>query len=133
MGTDFYDQRGEMQMTACGFGARMGRVLAAVALVLAAISPLAGEAAAREGQCRIGRPSYCDKYGGTVCEKSNALGAAACERWHAACFRCHQRIDDCTGGNRLSSASPKCEACSARWLSCMQNIDARYWPNRLSP
>jgi hypothetical protein len=96
----------------------------------------AGNASAEAFRCRIGKPSYCFKYGGTLCEKWNSVpGAAkACERWTAACLDCHAAIPECLGsGQTVLSGTPRCTRCESRWLACMKKIDAKFWPNRQSP
>ena len=100
-------------------------------LLLAAIttSPAAAEEVYK---CHIGKPSYCFKYGGNLCEKWNNVpnAKAACEKWTAACLDCHATIPECLGHIRPPSSSPQCTRCNKRWLACMNRIDNRYWPNR---
>lgn len=84
-------------------------------------------------RCQIGKPSYCFKYGGNLCQQWNRApnAAAACEKWTAACLDCHTAIPDCLGNKRPPSTAPSCKRCEARWLACMKKIDARHWPNRI--
>ena len=109
-------------------------ILIAVATFMSA-SVTAGETAGAEVyQCRIGKPSYCFKYGGNLCEQWNNAPdkPAACERWTAACLDCHVAIPKCLGNVRPMSDAPSCKRCSTRWSSCMKRIDALHWPNRQS-
>ncbi len=86
-------------------------------------------------KCRIGKPSYCFKYGGSRCLATNAVPKreAACESWTEACLECHRDIPDCFGKVRPLAGTPQCAACDQRWLDCMHRADARYWPDRLKP
>jgi len=123
-------------------------VLIAVALLCAQVSaaetppeaaqPASPPAAAAPEQaspplkCRIGKPSYCAKYGGFRCRKKNDLpnAEAECAAWTQACFECHYQIPECFGHKRPLADSPKCAACEQQWHECMGRIDARHWPNR---
>lgn len=108
--------------------------LARFAAILLAAAALPSLAFAETFSCQIGKPSYCFKYGGALCEKWNprADAASACLKWTEACLACHEAIPDCMGGRRPPSDSPVCSQCRATWHSCMARIDARYWPNRMS-
>ena len=109
----------------------MSAIRLTILLLLAAFT--ASPAAAEEVyKCHIGKPSYCFKYGGNLCEKWNNVpnAKAACEKWTAACIDCHNAIPDCLGNKRPLSNNPQCKLCDKRWLACMGRIDKRYWPNR---
>lgn len=108
--------------------------LARFAILMIAAVAMPARASAQTFGCQIGKPSYCFKYGGALCEKWNARADAssACVRWTKACIDCHGKIPDCLGHRRPPSDSPICSTCSAAWRSCMTRIDARYWPNRMS-
>jgi hypothetical protein len=88
--------------------------------------------------CRIGKPSYCYKYGGTRCPKLNTLGGtpekieANCEAWTGACLACHGEIPDCLGKPRPKAGSTQCTVCHDAWLACMDKNDAKFWPNRMT-
>lgn len=86
-------------------------------------------------KCRIGKPSYCGKHGGTRCLKKNSQPdtETACAAWTDACIECHYQIPECFGSVRPLADSPKCADCEQQWRDCMGRIDARYWPNRRSP
>lgn len=88
--------------------------------------------AGAQNLCRIGKPSYCFKYGQAICERENTAPdkAAACQSWTAACLDCHNAIPTCLGNKRPASDAPQCTSCSTAWQGCMAKIDARYWPNR---
>ena len=94
---------------------------------------VAAPAGAEEFKCRIGKPSYCFKYGGNLCEKWNKVPgvASACEKWTAACLDCHAAIPTCLDNHRPPASSPQCTRCDKRWLACMDKIDTLYWPNRM--
>lgn len=83
-------------------------------------------------KCRIGKPSYCAKYGGFRCRKKNDLpnAEAECAAWTEACFECHYQIPECFGHKRPLADSPICAACDQQWHECMGRIDAKHWPNR---
>lgn len=83
-------------------------------------------------RCHIGKMSYCAKYGGSRCEKTNSAGAAACAKWENGCYDCHNDIPACLHNVRPDSESPLCNSCAAKWDACMKNIYRRFWPNRLS-
>jgi hypothetical protein len=85
-------------------------------------------------RCQIGKPSYCGKYGGHLCEMWNSAPgkSAACARWTAACLDCHAEIPACFGHVRPLSTAPSCKRCSTRWHACMARIDRRFWPNRMT-
>lgn len=86
-------------------------------------------------KCRIGKPSYCFKYGGSRCLEINAVPnrTAACADWTEACLECHRDIPDCFGKVRPLAGSAKCAECEQQWHDCMHRIDAKYWPDRLKP
>lgn len=107
------------------------RILIAFVFTLCAITLPATVASAQAPSCHIGKPSYCGKYGGAICEKTNSK--AACIKWTAACGACHAEIPRCLGNKRPASTSPVCTTCTTNWRSCMQKIDRRYWPERQSP
>jgi hypothetical protein len=90
----------------------------------------AGTAQAQTASCHIGKPSYCGKYGGTICEKTNSK--VACAKWTAACGKCHATIPSCLGNKRPPASSAQCTSCSAKWSACMKTIDKRFWPTRQS-
>lgn len=96
-------------------------------------------AAPRVYACRIGKPSYCFKYGGSRCQKLNSKGRTPagveknCDAWTAACLDCHAEIPPCLGGVRPAQASPGCLTCTEKWHACMDRIDAAHWPNRRQP
>ena len=102
-----------------------------VAMMAAALSSPAG---AEVYRCHIGKPSYCFKYGGHLCEMWNNAPnkPAACAKWSSACIDCHNEIPTCLGHVRPPSNSSQCKTCNAKWQSCMRKIDRRYWPNRQS-
>lgn len=107
-------------------------VLLLAALAIGGVAP----ARAIEFGCRIGKPSYCFKYGQMFCLERNSIEQGrekACEDWTAACLVCHARIPDCLGGTRPPTSSPQCKACEDEWHACMHAIDAVYWPNRRQP
>lgn len=87
---------------------------------------------AQSPSCHIGKPSYCFKYGGEICEKVNARGKDACPTWTKACIDCHTAISECFGHKRPLADSAQCSRCSAAWSACMKRIEKRYWPNRMS-
>ncbi len=109
----------------------MSFFLAALILAFAALA-VPQPATAEVYACRIGKPSYCFKYGGTRCEQTNFATnkSTACQKWTSACIDCHNEIPDCFGRTRPSSTSLTCTNCSKKWRSCMSKIDHRYWPNR---
>lgn len=111
------------------------RWVAALAMAVAALTAVAGSAGAIEFGCRIGKPSYCYKYGQMFCLKENDLPGReqACADWTAACLACHALIPQCLGGARPPHNSPLCRTCGDEWHGCMRAIDAAYWPNRLKP
>lgn len=102
-------------------------------LALAALILPAFPANADPMTCRIGKPSYCLKYGGSRCEKANDRGPTACAEWQRACLRCHEPIGECLGYTRIDAGSPRCKTCTDNWHACMRAIDAAHWPNRLRP
>lgn len=83
-------------------------------------------------RCHIGKPSYCFKYGGHLCEMWNNAPdkPAACAKWTSACLDCHNEIPVCLGNKRPLSNAPSCKRCDTKWLACMAKIDKRFWPNR---
>ena len=110
------------------------RPILAMLFVLAAHFMGVTTAGAEVYKCRIGKPTYCFKYGGNLCEQWNNAPnkPAACEKWTAACLDCHVAIPQCLGNVRPMSDAPSCKRCSTRWSSCMKTIDALHWPNRRS-
>jgi hypothetical protein len=82
-------------------------------------------------KCKIGRPAYCFKHGGTLCEKTNTTNAVgACNAWTSACLDCHEAIGACLGNRIQLRSASICSKCDASWSACMRKIDSRYWPNR---
>jgi len=111
------------------------RDAAVLAISLAGFAlTLASPASAEAFSCHIGKPSYCFKYGGGLCEKWNNAPdkPASCEKWTAGCIDCHNNIPDCLGNRRPPSDSPVCTECEAKWRACMHTNDSRFWPNRMS-
>lgn len=108
----------------------MRTAVATMHMLVAALAAL--PATAEEYKCHIGKPSYCFKYGGNLCEKWNKVPdtTAACMKWTAACVDCHAAIPDCLGNHRPPASSTQCTRCDKRWLACMNKIDRKYWPNR---
>ncbi len=110
-----------------------------VAGLLAASLTVASSASAQPATdaytCRIGKPSYCHKYGVGRCPLLNnrADGTAACERWTVACFDCHDRGMACRNDRKLTTADLACASCQAVVTQCLHAIDARLWPNRMNP
>lgn len=90
--------------------------------------------AAMAQSCQVGKISYCFKYGQSICEQGNTSAdkVEACKKWTAACVDCHNAIPTCFGGKRPPGASPVCSKCREEWQACMQRIDRRFWPNRMS-
>ena len=82
--------------------------------------------------CRIGKISYCAKYGGILCVIHNYAKdpLVACESWLNACVECHNDIPACLGGTRPPASAKLCNTCNQRWLSCMRRIDAAHDKNR---
>ncbi len=106
-----------------------------LALILIALCALPAAAHAEEGyRCHIGKPSYCFKYGGHLCEQWNNAPdkPAACANWTAACIDCHNEIPACLGNVRPLSTAPSCTRCTTKWRACMAKIDHRFWPNRMT-
>jgi hypothetical protein len=103
---------------------------AALSLTLACGPAVAGETPLK---CRIGKPSYCLKYGESRCIKTNDVPdrAKACARWTAGCLDCHGAIPACFGGRRPPAQSALCTTCDEAWRACMRRIDAQFWPGRL--
>lgn len=87
---------------------------------------------AQTPSCHIGKPSYCFKYGGSICEKSNSKGKAYCGAWTSACIDCDSAIAECLGHKRPPADSAQCRRCAVAWNACMKRIDRRFWPNRMS-
>jgi hypothetical protein len=87
----------------------------------------------RPPACRIGKPSYCLKYGGSRCTATNARidRKLACQQWTEGCFDCHRKIPDCLGVERVRADSQQCRDCRETWAACLYASDARHWPNRL--
>lgn len=135
---------------------RTASVIAALALMLSALlflsaapvsaqqspPPSAGPQSAPQAatkypplKCRIGKPSYCGKYGGYRCRKTNSVpnAEAACDAWTEACLECHRDIPDCFGKVRPLAGTPRCASCEQQWHDCMHRIDAKFWPDRLKP
>ena len=109
----------------------MSRLIAGLLIVLATVATNTS-ASAEVYSCRIGKPSYCFKYGGHLCEMWNNAPnkPAACAKWTSACVDCHNDIPTCLGHTRPLGNTPQCKRCDAKWLSCMKKIDRRFWPNR---
>jgi hypothetical protein len=82
-------------------------------------------------RCRIGKPSYCFKYGQTRCETANKVGAGKCPAWLEGCLACHRPIAACLGGP-VAAGTLKCGECNSQWLACMRANDTKHWPNRRS-
>lgn len=84
--------------------------------------------------CQIGKPSYCFKYGGTLCQQWNTTtdNKSACEAWTGACLDCHGAISGCLGTQSVPTGSKHCERCTKAWLACMAKIDAAHWKNRMT-
>ena len=99
-------------------------------------TPVTSPAAKSEpvvARCLIGKPSYCFKYGGTLCEKGNSKknAKAACARWAEGCLACHNAVPTCLNNNRTNVPQSKCDRCRSTWNSCMATNDRRHWPNRM--
>jgi hypothetical protein len=105
-------------------------LLCFIFIVFASAVTGSGTAHAQGASCHIGKPSYCGKYGGAICEKTNSK--AVCAKWTAACAACHAAIPACLSNKRPPASSPQCTSCSAKWSACMKKIDKRYWPTRQS-
>lgn len=105
-----------------------------LALSFHALTPVAAlESGVTESaaKCKIGRPAYCFKHGGTLCEKTNETNAVgACNAWTSACLECHEAISACLGNRVRLRSEAVCSRCDASWSACMRKIDSRYWPNR---
>lgn len=101
----------------------------------AAASPAAPSTVVPPLKCRIGKPSYCFKYGGFRCRKQNSVpnAEATCAAWTEACLDCHRDIPECFGSVRPLAGSAKCAECEQQWHDCMHRIDAKHWPDRLKP
>jgi hypothetical protein len=107
-------------------------------MILATLIALTGPMAQAQTQpqasgakCKIGRPAYCFKYSGTLCEQSNTTNAVgACAAWGNACLQCHEATAACLGNRVRLRSEPICSRCDAAWSACMRKIDSRYWPNR---
>jgi hypothetical protein len=102
-------------------------------MFLALTAFFCGSAAAQDSdaKCKIGRPAYCYKHGGTFCAQANTTKTAgACDAWTGACLECHEAITACLGNSVRLRAEPACSRCEAAWQSCMRKIDGRHWPNR---
>ena len=101
------------------------------AIKSAAQSRLPGAVVAR---CNIGKPSYCFKYGGSLCEKGNKKknAKAECAKWTEGCMACHGAIPRCLDGTRTNVPLAKCEKCRTNWHTCMAQNDRKHWPNRMS-
>lgn len=113
---------------------RLQTIIAAFAMIAAWLGVIGttSTAAAVEFGCRIGKPSYCLKYGQMFCLRENVLPdrEQACAEWVQACFDCHRHIPNCLGGTRPPASSPLCKGCEGEWRQCMHAIDAVFWPNR---
>jgi hypothetical protein len=111
----------------------MIRLLCLVLLAITVLTPtLTQTATAAPGdKCKIGRPAYCYKHGGSVCEKYNTTNAVqACSAWTSACLDCHTAVSACLGDRVRLRSAPICSRCDAGWHACMRKIDSRYWPTR---
>ncbi len=109
----------------------MRSVLTFIAVAFAAfLSPQFADA--QSPSCHIGKPSYCFKYGGSICQKSNPKGKASCDAWAGACIDCDSAIAECLDHKRPPTDSAQCRSCAAAWSRCMDRIDKRFWPNRMS-
>jgi hypothetical protein len=109
-------------------------MIRSLSLMLLALITLFGSVAVAQDsatKCKIGRPAYCYKHGGTFCETTNTTNAVgACSAWTNACLECHEAISACLG-NRVRLRSERiCSRCDAAWSACMRKIDSRFWPNR---
>ena len=84
----------------------MRAVFTSIAVAIATF--FATSASAEVYSCHIGKPSYCFKYGGNLCEQwNNAPGKpAAFAKWTAACLDCHNAIPTCLGNKRPLSTAP---------------------------
>ena len=84
-------------------------------------------------RCMIGKPSYCLKYGGTLCEKGTTKknAKAACAKWTEGCLTCHSAVPTCLNNNRSNVPQSKCDRCRTAWNACMAKNDSRHWPGRL--
>ncbi len=112
----------------------------AIAVVFAACSSGYGTAAAEDAApaevhaCARGKPSYCFKYGGNRCKKSNAAADAttACAKWVEYCLDCQTGIHACFDrfGGDVKAGSEACNTCHEEMSACMAKIDKQYWPNR---
>jgi hypothetical protein len=109
----------------------MIRLLSLMFMALMALYGPGVEAQESGAKCKIGRPAYCSKHGGTLCEKTNTTNAVgACNAWTRACLECHEAINSCLGNRIRLRSAPICSKCDAAWSACMRKIDNRYWPNR---
>lgn len=95
-------------------------------------SPVAMPSEPVVARCVIGKISYCGKYGGALCERSNSSPSAKadCARWTRACLACHNEMPGCLGGTRTNVAASRCTRCKNRWGACMMEADGNFWPNR---
>jgi hypothetical protein len=84
-------------------------------------------------RCVIGKPSYCFKYSGTLCEKGNTKKnkKGECNAWGQGCLACHNDVPTCLGGTRTNILKTKCDGCNSKWIACMAKNDRRHWPNRM--
>lgn len=137
----FKSVRGLVVVAALGLAVLGGVVLAARnearAAGSAASTPVAGKEMASGGTapvCRIGKPSYCLKYGGSRCEASNTAPdvKAACAAWTRGCFECHEVGNACREGRGFRSGDIGCAACQEVFVQCLYRMDAKFWPNRMS-
>jgi hypothetical protein len=110
----------------------MMRLHGLVLVAITALTTLTQTVSAEPGdKCKIGRPAYCYKHGGTVCEKYNTTNAVqACSAWTSACLDCDTAVSACLGNRVRLRSAPVCSRCAAAWQACMRKIDRRYWPNR---
>jgi hypothetical protein len=97
--------------------------LLAILLTLPAVS-------AEPYRCRIGKPSYCFKYGGVRCARANPKGVDGCAEWRAACLACHAELPACLDHGQVKAGTPRCTHCEHEWEACMNKADAAHWPNR---
>jgi hypothetical protein len=102
-------------------------------LMVLSVVLMPGQAVAQDSthKCKIGRPAYCLKYGGTVCDKTNTTNAVgACQAWTNGCFDCHEATSACLGHQIRLRETQVCHTCNTAWLSCMRRNDRRFWPTR---